>query len=40
MSKVLVARYCPTEDLFLIPPDWDMAEIYVRRHNIYYKGKM
>ena len=39
MSKVLVARYCPTEDLFLIPPDWDMAEIYVRRHNIYYKGK-
>lgn len=39
MSKVLVARYCPCEDIYLIPPDWDLDDVYIRRHNIYYKNK-
>ena len=39
MSKVLVARYCPTEDIYLIPPSWSLDDVVIRRHNIYYKNK-
>ena len=39
MSVCLVARYCPTEDIYLIPPSWDLNDVIIRRHNIYYKNK-
>ena len=39
MSKCLVARYCPLEVVYLIPPDWDLDQIEIKRHNIYYKNK-
>ena len=39
MSKCLVTRYTPLEVVYLIPPDWDLNNVEVIRHNIYYKNK-